>query len=319
MANDAATETTFPTGAAIEQLRDLGKKATDPSITSITTSGLGNGLPSSIPVQFDRNNQTFRSMRGLIEEWRDRPIRIIGTANVQTLAAFIDLVNRHKNEATAIFGDMDWRSPKFTAVIDYHADGRTPAHGSHRVVYNFPLSDAFKAWRDMNAKPMTQTDFAAFIEDRIADLASPSEEERNAYEPLVITKFATPAEVMQLSRGLQVNVNMVVKNARTLQTGEGEVQFTEEHQNASGEKLTVPGLFMLSIPIYLGGEKTNIPVRLRYRVNGGKITWFYQLWQVEEFVIKRVEDDLNEAAMATSLPVYHGTPEGPQNAPYESK
>ena len=302
----------FPTEAAIEKIVSLGKKASDATIVSIDTTNLGAGLPTVVPVLWDRNNQTAHSLRKLVEEWRNKPERVIGSANAQTLKSFIDLINRHKNENSAVFGDLNWREPKFTAVIDYIGHGADPAFGVHRILYAFPLSESFKAWSSANGKKMNQADFAAFVEDHIADIAAPTDEERAAFESLVQTKFATPAELMQLSRGLQVNVNTVVKNAKTLQSGEGEVLFSEEHTDVAGARLTVPGLFLISIPIYLFGDPVRLPVRLRYRVESGKLAWFYQLWNIEEFVTKRIADDLTQVEAETLLPAFDGSPEPSQ-------
>jgi hypothetical protein len=91
---------------------------------------------------------------------------------------------RHMDDDSAVFADMTWTAPKFTAVIDYHrraADEQTlagedtdhaPRWLKHTISYTFPLGEDWKKWVEQNGKPMKQLDFAAFIEDRIAELAS---------------------------------------------------------------------------------------------------------------------------------------------------
>jgi uncharacterized protein YfdQ (DUF2303 family) len=277
----------------------------------IATDGFGPGLPPSVPTLVDTRTGSLLSLKTEIERFRIVPERKKGTAQVQTLESFIELVNRHKTGHSAIFSNLDWAKPLFSAVIDYHEN--KPAGGAdwlnHRIVYQFPLSEEWKAWSGQNGKTMSQGDFAAFIEDHIAELASPTEAEKIELERRFQTTIATPNELMILSRGLQVFVAAQVKNTTTLQSGEGEVVFVEEHQNAQGEKIKVPGLFLLNISPFFQGEEVRLPVRLRYRAGGGKLTWFYQVWRADLLITERLQNDAALVAEETGLPVYAGTPE----------
>lgn len=111
--------------------------------------------------------------------------------------------------------------------------------------------------------------------------------------------------MMMLSRGLEVAVNSGVKNAQKLQSGEAQITFTEEHTTS----VTVPGLFIVNVPVFLGGAPVRLVARLRYRVSGSNLVWFYQLYRLREFVRERVLTDLAVAAEKTGLPVYEGSPE----------
>ncbi len=270
------------------------------------------GLPDEITVLFrDGEHPEVRPVSDLFAPFRTAPERREGTATVTVMQSFIDLVNRHKDGDSAIFAETVWPSPKLTAVIDYHGRDGEARFGRHRVVYGFPVSDELKAWVELNGKSMSQGDFAAFIENRIADLGEPMPEEIELYERLFKTAFAMPNQMVDLSRGLAVRVAAEVKNAVTLQSGEMEVVFREEHRNDVGEKITVPGLFMLSVPAFRDGDPVRIVARLRYRMREQKLTWFYQLYQWELEVRNRVSEDLARAAEETELPAYEGAPEMP--------
>ncbi|QOF71451.1 DUF2303 family protein [Aminobacter sp. SR38] len=294
---------------AIELVTALATEGTAAQIINITPSGLGAGLPSSLPVAFDRKAQAFRSVKTLIEEFRSAPDRRKGTATADTLASFIGLVNRHKDENSALFGKTSWPEPKLTAVLDYDKEGLAARNRSHRVVYAFPLTEEFKAWVNGSAKPMDQEVFAAFIEEHAAELAAPLDGERSTYEPLFKETMATPSEVLSLSRHLEVFVSAKAKQGIRLQTGERTVEFTEEHQNAKGEKVVIPGIFMVSVPAFVDGDPVRIPARLRYRISGGDIKWFYQLYRWEFFLREQVGHDLKQAATETGLPSFEGSPE----------
>lgn len=294
---------------AIELVKSLAVEAANVSVIPIVTKGLGSGLPEVVPVLVDRKNQRPVSLKSMMEEFRLAPVRREGTATVTTLASFIALIDRHKDEESAIFGETAWPDPKLTAVLNYDSEGVPARFGDHRIVYEFPLTDEFKAWIDSNAKPMPQDVFAYFIEEHAAELAAPMDAERGEYERLFGETFATPSELLMLSRHLEVHVNAKAKQGIRLQTGERQVEFVEEHVNSKGEAVTIPGIFMVSVPAFVDGDSVRIPARLRYRISGGEIKWFYQLYRWQFFLREQVQHDLRDAADKTGLPAFEGQPE----------
>lgn len=307
--NNSNTDTY--TKPAVESIAELAKGAAGATILQISTEGLGKGLPPTVPILFDHrsNGQGLVALKEQIERYRLEPDRRRGKANATTLKSFVDLINHHKDDGSALFADATWPNPKLEAVIDYHTGEFGPRHCGHRVAYNFPVTDEFRAWIDRDAKPFTQTEFAAFIEEHAAELASPFDGERSEFESLFRVAFATPSDMVSLSRGLAVNVEAQVKNHVTLQSGEGEIVFVEEHRNAAGEKITVPGLFMVAVSAFLDGEPVRLPARLRYRVSGGKLSWFYQLYRWKFWLRDRVQKDLAEIVKETALKAFEGSPE----------
>ncbi|MBS9720210.1 DUF2303 family protein [Tianweitania sp. BSSL-BM11] len=296
---------------ALSTAAALGAAANGAEIVWIDVPGeVGSEFPAKVPVGLLRGeNPQFKDISNLLEPYRLQPRLRTGTANVQTLQSFIDLVNRHKDENSVLFANSDWHTPTMTAVIDYHTLNHTPAFGKHRIHYAFPLSEEWKLWVAKNSKPMSQIEFAAFLEDQIADLSSPMESEIVEYERLFNGKLATPSEVMNLSRGLEVHAATRVKQATTLQTGEGQIIWEEEHRDTAGNKLVVPSLFMLNISPFFMGEKVRIPVRLRYRAKDGSVTWFYQIYRPDIHVTEHVQQAVKDAADDTNLPSFEGEPE----------
>lgn len=309
-------------GAA--QIAELGRKASDPETINITTDSLMPGVPPSIPILWDRDRQALISVKDEISKYRRFPERRTGTAKAQTIDSFIDLTARHMTPESAIFADLDWRKPSLTAVIDYHPRrnlnendvrvGVEPTKdadwSSHRIRYDFPFSEEWKQWAGGDGVSMEQGDFAFMIEDRIPHLVSPDEGDRRIAEEYLQTAMANPAEILMLSRGLQIRVAAEVKGVVTLNSGEGEMTFVEQHQDAAGGKIKVPGAFVIAIPVFLGGQDVRIPVRLRYRVRGGKVVWSYNIYRPDVIVGDRVRDDAREASGHTGLPLYEGEPEG---------
>lgn len=321
---------------AIKELVALASQARGLEITTIANVAEVDGLPVQIPVGI-RHGTTPEvvDLSRLFEAWRDRPATKRGTATALTLKSFVDLTNRHKTPHSVIFADTDWRKPSLLAVIDYHEKGATPVEGEigevaagtdpigeiagtyaprpdnlkHRIAYAYPLSDTWKAWIAQNGEMMSQGDFAAWIEDHIADLSSPEDAEKIWLERDLQTTVATPSALIQISRGLQINVEAKVKNVVTLQSGAAQIAFEENHLGNDGKPLTIPGAFLLQVAPFFGGDVVRVPVRLRYRVMGGVTKWFFSMHRPDIYITQRLKDDIFYVARDTALPVYEGTPE----------
>lgn len=298
-------------GEAVNRVAELAKEAAGFDIKKVDVEGVG--LPKSFYVGFDHKTNGPVDLRPMAEKWRTAPERATGTATVTTLGSFIELTRRHMDNDSAIFAATSWPNPTLTAVFDYHVEesaGLPKARNcSHRAHYAFPITDEFKAWADQDGKPMGQEAFAAFIEEHAPELASPTKEEVKDFGDLFRTEIATPSKLIELSRGLQVNVAGKVKSATTLQSGEGEILFVEEHLNTKGQKLIVPGLFMVAMPAFIDGAPVRIPARLRYRVREGAVVWFYQMFRWKQLLRDRVVADLATVKEATKLPTFEGSPE----------
>lgn len=244
------------------------------------------------------------------DQWRTKPERREGVAQVATLDSFIALTNRHRGEKSAIFGalDRDGKAASLTAVIDYDDATSGPDNQRHRVHYAFPFSREWLLLQSSNDKPMAQTDFAEFVEDNIHLMAVADGDERDA-EKMFGTSFATPAEMLTLSRGLKITAEATVKEIRDLRSGEAEIAFEERHRDANGQPLHVPGLVMFKAPVFDGGEVKRFVARLRYRRQEGRIVWRFVLYRPVDIVREAVDAAAARASAETDLPVYSGAPE----------
>lgn len=274
------------------------------------------GVPQELPVLILTGEAPeIRSLKGEFDKHRFAPERRAGRATVTTLASFIDLLNRHKDEHSAIFAATAWPCPKLTAVVDYHQTDGAARFGQHKIEYAFPLTDEFKAWIDQNGKSMEQADFAVFLEDHAAELAQATAEEKQIYGDLFKERVAEPIELVSLSRHLEVYVGAKVKRQERLQSGERSIIFDEQHTNAVGEPVDIPGVFMIQLPAFVDGSPLRMPARIRYRVAGGAVKWVYQLYRWEFWLREQVRADMLFAAEQTQLPAYEGAPEPTPPAP----
>jgi len=291
---------------------ELGAQASGAELVKIETTESMIGLPKEVPALLTRGaTPSISSVDHILEKYRVFPSRKRGTARVQTLDALIDLTNRHKTDDSAIFANLDWTEPSLTSVIDYHRNtsGGDADNCQHKIHYEFPLSDDWKLWVKNDGKVMEQQDFAIFLEDRIPDLASPTDGEIATIERDFKTTVAAPSQLINLSRKMQVNVSSQVKTETKLQSGEGQIQWEETHTGADGQPVKVPGIFILSIAPFFMGEKVRIPVRLRYRMSSQKVVWFYNIYRPDLIITQQVESDLLALTKQTDLPSFAGKPE----------
>ena len=309
------------TETAIDAVAKLAREG-DVKVTTISAPSGTPGIPTSVPVLINPSAGRAESLKNLFDAWRTAPESKVGSAKVTTLESFIDLTNRHRIQHSAIFANTDWRQPSLTTVVDYHLlhadsgeDAPLPerpsaaAFGRHRVEYKFPLSEEWKAWVGMDKQVMNQQVFAEFIEDHISELAAPHEDEVSYWEEKLGGKVAYPNELKLLSIGLKVHATTKVANSITLQSGEGEITWAEEHRDMKGDKLVVPSLFIIQLPPFFMGEAIRLPVRLRYRVREGQVSWIFQMYRPDVYVTEQVMRDMERAARDTDLPAYQGTPE----------
>ena len=291
----------------IQQVIDLARSG-EPFISTIEEKSVREaGVPVAVLPKGNGSSE-IQSVKRLVDEWRTSPERRRGVAQAFTLRSFTDLVNRHKDGHSAIFAQIVASEPKLLAVIDYHQTDGEPRFGEHRIAYDYPISDEWRAWRGKDGAVLSQLDFAAFIEDRVAELASPEADECSMYEGLFQTKIALPTELIQLSRGIAVNVDSKVKEIRNLQSGEAQIIYDEVHKDGAGKPLTIPGLFIIQIPMFVGGNVIRIVARLRYRRQEG-MKWFYHLYRWQDAMREHLLHDLAFVSAETELPVFEGKPE----------
>lgn len=247
------------------------------------------------------------------EKWALAPRARCGSAKVETLESFIALVNRHKDEGSAIFANLKAEQPWLRAVIDYHDLERKPRYGSHSVCYDFPLSPEFLAWRAISGKALDQVKFAEWIEDHIHELSDPTEDEAAEFEQSTGLKFGLPHELKKVARGVSIHAALKVSNIQTLATGEAQMAFEEAHtvKDSDAKPIKVPGLVLVSVPLFYGGDLVRLPFRLRYERVGGAVVWKFLAFRLDRILLGVLEGEYERAIEGTGLPGFRGTPEMP--------
>lgn len=261
----------------------------------------------------------LESLKRFADEYRDRPERRDGAAAIEDTASFIAQVNRFKDDDSAIFVCSDRAKPSLTCVFDYHRQGPAgdPRFGKHRAVYAPKFDRSWLKWAPANPDGETQheardqAEFAGFLEERADDLAPPPEVDSplGKVAAKLMTKFAGPAAMWDLAKGLHIYESAEARDQVDISTGEVKVIFTTEHKDAQGQPLNIPKLFCVAVPVFHRGPLYEMAVRLRYRRAGGRILWIIDPYRVDVIFDHAFKEIVEKVQAETGIAPIFGAPE----------
>lgn len=246
-------------------------------------------------------------VKRFIDDERTTPETLKGSTTLHNCQSFIDFVNRYKDNTSAIFYNQD--KQKVTCIFDCATKNNT-SFEQHKADYAFPFSDELKEWKEHNGDVMTQIDFAFFIEKNVLDLADPDKTaESEALKEIRLRiggHFAAVSKMVELSRGISIHSDERATVKYDPNTGESTVDFSSEHTDATGEKVKVPNMFLIVIPILKGGKSYQLPCRLRHRLKNGQIIWWYEVIDLDKAIAAAIDEELNKIKEDIALPVFYG-------------
>ncbi|WP_375188461.1 DUF2303 family protein [Sphingobium yanoikuyae] len=306
-------------GSVLAQTRDLVEAYAKPELVSIDIPG----SEETAAAYVDHEGVHVIDPTTL-DGYRTAPRFRRGVATLTDLPSFIGHVNRFKDDGSMVFASDDRSAPSLTAVLDYHPEGAEsgPRFGKHRSSFHFPLSDEWKAWTAANGKKMTMADFAAFLEDRITEVvpaAAVAGSFKDDEDPMKVYvdslggtgKLADPTRLMVIASEMNVLESSQVSEAVRLQSGEGKINFQVDHTvtDGQGKSLTVPAAFGVGIPVFKGEQPYCVLARLRYRKEGGRLVFWYELWRTDLVFDDAFNGAVDKVQQETGLTVWKGQPE----------
>ena len=291
------------------------------------------GLPS-LPLLIIPGADGSADQQSLLPEvkaWRDefatKPRRRVGTAALSELDSFIAHAVRFKDEGSAVFLSGSAKAPKFTSVLDYHPAGKAedvdPRFGHHRGVYVPAFSPEWSAWLAADRQPISQAVFADLITTNVRDVCDVADgidaarlseaaawyAQRFGGKRPASAFYASAQRLLDLSEGLTTTVTDRVGDVARRDTGEVRITF----ESATSTDLEIPVAFLIEIPVFLGGDPYQIPVRLRFalRTEGDtkRAQWRIEMFGADRTVLAVVEEMRKKVETGTGLPVFAGVPE----------
>lgn len=165
-----------------------------------------------------------------------------------------------------IYADPDAR--KIVAVFNDQR-GDLPGWRDHRAEYKAEFTPEFAKWLAKDKLQMDQGAFAEWVEDNMVDVTEPA--------ATVLLEMATT---------IQAKTDINFSSAKRLQNGQVQLQYTEVIDARAGANgaLEIPKEFALGLRIFKNGEGYKIKARLKYRLHGGTVKFWYELDRVERSI-----------------------------------
>lgn len=223
------------------------------------------------------------------------PDRIKQSVSVVDAASFIEYHKLFSDENTRIFADESGAS--ILAVLDYHGakgpDVGSARWGSHKLTLALAYSPEWDLWTKQNGQKMEQMAFAEFLEQNASDIIEPA-----------------AGAVVDTARELEGKTEAVFGASSRTQSGAYSITYSETTTTKAGNnKVEVPDKFKIRVPIFFGGDKVEIEALLRYRVDGGKVKFFFTMVRPKEAVHKAFLVERGKIATGTSAVLINGKPE----------
>lgn len=209
-----------------------------------------------------------------VEKMQPTPRRKSGTVQLKNLVSLIAYCIDQKlafgapDEALPgyIYADPDSR--KITAVFN---DNRTdePGWRDHRAEFKAEYTPEFSKWASKNGQPFTQTEFAEFIEDNMADITEPQ-----------------AAALLEMATTIQAKTDINFSSAKRLQNGQVQLGYSEVINATAGASgaMEIPKEFALGLRIFKNGDGYRLVARLKYRLHSGSVKFWFELDRYERAV-----------------------------------
>ena len=219
-----------------------------------------------LPKDYKREDIT-----DLVEKAQPTPNRKTGTVQLKDLTSLMvychdQAANNAAQTSGYIYADPDKRS--ITAVFNDHKD-TDAGWRDHRAEFKAEYTPEFQKWLGNDKQQKDQTQFAEFIEDNFVDIAEPAAQ-----------------ALLEVATTIQAKTDINFSSAKRLQNGQVQLTYTEAIDARAGANgaLEIPKEFTLGLRIFKNGGGYKIKARLKYRLHGGTVKFWYELDRVERAI-----------------------------------
>lgn len=217
-----------------------------------------------LPPGYQRQNITDE-----VERAQATPNRKRGSVKLADLPSLLAYCADQASSSTGyIYADPDRRT--ITAVFNDHKS-LSAGWRDHRAEFAAEYTLEFKRWLENNGsgRAKTQTEFAEFIEDNLADITEPAAQ-----------------QLLDVATTIQAKTDISFSSAKRLQDGQVQLGYTEAINATAGANgaLSIPKEFQLGLRIFKNGGGYILKARLKYRLGNGTVKFWYELDRPERAV-----------------------------------
>lgn len=227
------------------------------------------------------------------------PRRKKAIVSVTDEKSFVSYAKHHGSLASCtIWCDANYQQGKvgYTAIINDHGECTDQQQWrDHLARFTPDLSVEWKRWNNNHKKVMGQFEFASFIEENLADIASAE-------------GYPTGTAMLQMATLLEITQDSSIKSAIRLQSGGVRVAYIEDDNAETAKSMEVFNRFAIGLPVFLGGAAYQVEARLKYRLHSGKLTFWFELNRPDRQLEDAAKTLTDSIQAATGFPMFHGNP-----------
>lgn len=139
-------------------------------------------------------------------------------------------------------------------------------------------------WINQNGRTMSQSDFSDFLNDNSAAISEPT----TAQLDTIVTN-------LEIARSSSF--------AQKVDMSNGNYTFTQVENDVPKGSVQVPKMIRLCFPLYFGSNAIELVAALRYRFQDSKLTWSYQIYQLDHIKRTEIEALWKKVSDALEIPV----------------
>lgn len=217
------------------------------------------------------------------------PTRIKQTVGLQSAESFVDYFKRFADDNSLIFANVSDDKATFTAMLDYHearekddadpkgATQNIARYCEHVAVYQTEPTVEWKAWLAANRKPMSQVDFATWLEDHLHLFVKP-ESEKDA---------PSGADLLELVKSLHGHQTAQFTSSIRLDNGAHSVTYEESidvRGTMKSDKISLPPFIFGGFSLFVGTPGYLVRARLKTRIENRRLLVFFETVALEKNV-----------------------------------
>ncbi len=226
-----------------------------------------------------------------------KPTRVEAKVNLTDADSFCEYFKRFENPASLIFGNVTSDGATFRAVLDYHAP-EEPHYCDHIATFSTKKTPEWEAWLKANRKPMSQIEFATWLEDNLHLFTVSKESAPNA---------PTPADLLELVKSLHGHQNATFNTSIRLDNGAHSCSY-EEAVNVQGSvrggAVVLPPFIYGGFPLFQGMPGYLVQARMKSRIENRKLVLFFETVALEkmvgdclDIVVERIEEKTERSVL----------------------
>ena len=260
--------------------------------------------PCNFPIEFDRKfKPAILVPEGFnieeIEHLLPAPVRKTAKITLNDAASFIDYTKKHGSlDNCTIYANTDFETQRaglFAIINDNGSEIDASSWRDHTATYAPVKTVEWKLWHASNGKAMGQEEVATFLENNLGDIAT-------------VEGMPTGTDMLKMATDFEATADKKFKSKTNIQSGGVSLVFVDQDDAATEQAMRLFERFSLGLRVFLNGTPYRLDARLKYRLNGGKLSFWYELIRPDRVFEDAVKDEFSAIKDKTGFPLLYGSP-----------